>query len=199
MELFEWLSRRCGGVAFLGMMIFSHWVVSEEKLWTDANTGDTMNLRFHDYWPHRTLNRGGAEIRIRIFAMLSLLIHVLVLISHTRIACSILAAFWDLVEMDYYHKLAPRSKFMRNLAKTDKRKPIRDEKMESLVHAIIIPSYKESLGLLQETLRVLASHDLSKNCYEVERRSPRAINYFASAKYCLRSILPWRSESQKRR
>ena len=41
---------------------------------------------------------------------------------------------------------------------------------ESVVHAIILPSYKEDLDTMRETLSVLASHVLAKSSYDV--RSP---------------------------
>lgn len=36
-----------------------------------------------------------------------------------------------------------------------------------LIHVSIIPSYKESIDTLQDTLRVLASHRLAKSTYDV--------------------------------
>lgn len=38
-----------------------------------------------------------------------------------------------------------------------------------LVHVSIIPSYKESIETLQDTLRILASHRLAKSTYDVRR------------------------------
>ena len=38
---------------------------------------------------------------------------------------------------------------------------------ESVIHAIILPSYKEDLDNLKETVAVLASHVLAKSCYDV--------------------------------
>lgn len=40
-------------------------------------------------------------------------------------------------------------------------------------HVSIIPSYKESIETLQDTLRILASHRLAKSTYDV-RKSPYA-------------------------
>ncbi|MCJ1378931.1 hypothetical protein MMC17_002030 [Xylographa soralifera] len=51
------------------------------------------------------------------------------------------------------------------------------ETPEPVVHAIILPSYKEDIDTLRETLSVLASHVLAKSNYDVskilERRIPR--------------------------
>lgn len=38
---------------------------------------------------------------------------------------------------------------------------------ELLVHAIILPNYKEEMDTLRETLEVLASHQLARSSYEV--------------------------------
>ena len=41
------------------------------------------------------------------------------------------------------------------------------EEVESVVHAVILPSYKEDMDTLRETLSVLASHTLAKSSYDV--------------------------------
>jgi hypothetical protein len=38
---------------------------------------------------------------------------------------------------------------------------------EPLVHAIILPNYKEDMDTLRETLEVMASHQLARSSYEV--------------------------------
>lgn len=43
-----------------------------------------------------------------------------------------------------------------------------------LIHVSIIPSYKESIDTLQDTLRILASHRLAKSTYDV-RLSARSV------------------------
>jgi hypothetical protein len=40
---------------------------------------------------------------------------------------------------------------------------------ELIVHAIILPNYKEEMETLRETLEVLASHQLARSSYEVRR------------------------------
>lgn len=39
--------------------------------------------------------------------------------------------------------------------------------LDSVVHAIVIPNYKEEVDVLRETLDVLASHPRARNCYDV--------------------------------
>lgn len=38
---------------------------------------------------------------------------------------------------------------------------------DAVIHAIIIPNYKEEMDTLKETLDVLASHSQARNCYDV--------------------------------
>ncbi|MCJ1389691.1 hypothetical protein MMC18_002548 [Xylographa bjoerkii] len=56
--------------------------------------------------------------------------------------------------------------------------PSLSESPEPVVHAIILPSYKEDIDTLRETLSVLASHVLAKSNYDVylamEQRDPDA-------------------------
>lgn len=42
-----------------------------------------------------------------------------------------------------------------------------DDKSDRVVHAIIIPNYKEEVDTLRETLDVLASHPQARDCYDV--------------------------------
>ena len=42
-----------------------------------------------------------------------------------------------------------------------------EEVAESVIHAIILPSYKEDIDTMRETLAVLASHVLAKSSYDV--------------------------------
>ena len=55
------------------------------------------------------------------------------------------------VELDNYDESEPRG-------------------VESVVHAIVIPNYKEEIEVLRETLDVLASHPRAKTCYDVSAR-----------------------------
>jgi len=43
---------------------------------------------------------------------------------------------------------------------------------DSVIHAIVIPNYKEEMDGLRETLDVLASHPQARNCYDVSKALP---------------------------
>ena len=66
-----------------------------------------------------------------------------------------------------------------------------EEVAESVMHAIILPSYKEDMDTLKETLSVLASHVLAKTSYDVSQDLTQ--NSSPQANACLRSIWLWNS------
>ena len=56
-------------------------------------------------------------------------------------------------------------------ASTPKNPNFPEQQTEPVVHAIILPSYKEDIDTLRETLAVLASHFLAKTSYDVSTTS----------------------------
>lgn len=60
-------------------------------------------------------------------------------------------------------------------------------------HAIILPSYKEDLESLRETLSVLSSHSLAKSSYDVRNLRPLLGSCPSNSRHN-RSTLQWRSE-----
>lgn len=56
-----------------------------------------------------------------------------------------------------------------------------EEVADSVVHAIILPSYKEDLDTLKETVSVLASHVLAKSSYDVSSAHDLAYEILTSA------------------
>jgi hypothetical protein len=65
---------------------------------------------------------------------------------------------------------------------------------ELLVHAIILPNYKEEMETLRETLEGLASHQLARSSYEVSGRNPIKVSRksFTEPRNC-RSIWRWKT------
>ena len=49
---------------------------------------------------------------------------------------------------------------------------------DQILHAIIIPSYKEDIDTMRETLSVLASHGMAKTSYDVSPNQTRALAEF---------------------
>lgn len=60
---------------------------------------------------------------------------------------------------------------------------------ESVVHAIIVPNYKEEMDTLRETLEVLASHPQAREVYDVNDSTPSSHIYLVTRlTYTCRSI-----------
>jgi hypothetical protein len=66
------------------------------------------------------------------------------------------------------------------------------------VHAIMIPSYKEEISVLEETLKVLASHTLATTTYDVSGISQEPPTIRASQSIVTNHAIPIRSSSQWR-
>lgn len=65
-----------------------------------------------------------------------------------------------------------------------------------VIHAVLIPNYKEDMDTLRETLEVLAHHELAKTCYDVRLAVFNMFNFFATVLTLYlwhRSTLPWSS------
>ena len=72
------------------------------------------------------------------------------------------------------------------------------------IHAIMLPSYKEDIGTLEDTLKVLAGHTLAMTCYDVRTRQNHERNIHSlmpmlqlvtATKTSRRCTLPWRQET----
>ena len=68
-------------------------------------------------------------------------------------------------------KSLPTSEGSSSRASTPKIPGFPDQPLEPVIHAIILPSYKEDIDTLRETLSVLASHFLAKPTYDVSLKS----------------------------
>jgi hypothetical protein len=65
-----------------------------------------------------------------------------------------------------------------------------EEVAESVIHAIILPSYKEDLETMKETISVLASHVLAKSSYDVSEQ----LEFQKHQLMCPSFILQWNNE-----
>ncbi|RYP90617.1 hypothetical protein DL770_003284 [Monosporascus sp. CRB-9-2] len=196
MSLLNWCSRRVGGLAMLGTLFLSYWVITKEAQATRYRysympTKDSLSSSTAG----NPVAEGAGNWSV-VFAYYCLFIHVLVFMFPLRSCYSTL----DLT---------------RNLQKMAKSKAIRDFKLSHqrrgsstslsssetltssrdgssvsassseagdletelytdadadahrVIHAIIIPNYKEEVDTLRETLDVLASHPQARDTYDV--------------------------------
>jgi hypothetical protein len=187
MSLFAWCSRRAGGLAMIATILLSYWVISKEA---ESQRHGFIKYQQQDsvsaaHSPHRA----GAGLWTVFFAYYCLFIHVLVFIFPLR-------AIYSLVEMTRSLQKTARSKSLKDFKFAHRRRGSSSSETltsshatssnsseagdiegefytdadiapDRVVHAIVIPNYKEEMDTLRETLEVLASHPQARNSYDV--------------------------------
>ncbi|KAK5188312.1 hypothetical protein LTR92_011610 [Exophiala xenobiotica] len=120
-----------------------------------------------------------------LFMSYSLLLHLLALIFPIRLSRSVWHA-WGAVEKVYgpggTSVVAPKDKNEDSYVPQHNRRATQEQnRIDRLgpIHAIMIPIYKEDIALLEDTLKVLASHALATTAYDIflamEERDPNAV------------------------
>ena len=200
MSLLNWCSRRAGGLAMLGTISLSYWVITREA---------EATRRGYEYIPKDALASSspttaisqGAGTWTQIFAYYCLFIHFLVFIFPMR-SC------YSTLDLTRSLKKISRSKSLRDFKLSHRRRgsstslsssetltssrdgsaPTSSTSSEAgdiepelytdgdseghrVVHAIVIPNYKEEVDTLRETLDVLASHPQARDTYDVSFRN----------------------------
>ncbi|KAK3341152.1 glycosyl transferase family group 2-domain-containing protein [Lasiosphaeria hispida] len=190
MSLFAWCSRRAGGLAMLALIALSYWVISGEL---EAQRhgykySSTDSLSAPNYNPQ------GAGIWVSIFSYYSLLIHFLVFVFPIRSCWAVFtitrslqktARSKSLKDFKFAHRRRGSSTSLsssetltssRDLSSTSSSEAgdldpefytDGDIAPDRVIHAIVIPNYKEENDTLKETLEVLASHPQARNTYDV--------------------------------
>ena len=108
-----------------------------------------------------------------LFIGYSLFLHILAFIFPIRLCRSVWQA-WAAVEKVYGPSTRGVAAFKEKdedipgvqQAKSEAQSPHRMDHLRT-VHTIMIPSYKEDIGVLEETLKILASHTLARSTYDV--------------------------------
>ncbi|KAK3693554.1 glycosyl transferase family group 2-domain-containing protein [Podospora appendiculata] len=190
MSLFAWCSRRSGGLAMLALIAISYWVISSEL---DAQR---HGYKYHstDSLSAPTYDPQGAGIWVPVFAYYCLLIHFLVFMFPIR-SCWAVFSITRNLQRNAHNKTLKDLKFAhrrrgsstslsssetltssRDLGSTSSSEAgdldpevyaDADIAPDRVIHAIIIPNYKEENDTLRETLEILASHPQARNTYDV--------------------------------
>ncbi|KAM7206960.1 Glycosyl transferase family group 2 domain containing protein [Rhypophila sp. PSN 637] len=189
-SIFAWCSRRAGGLAMFATLGLSYWVISSEVESTKHGykylSTDSLSA------PH--YNPQGAGIWVTIFSYYCLFIHVLVFMFPMR-SCYAVWSITKSLRQSARSRALKDIKFGRgrrgsstSLSSAETLTSSRDVSSSSsseagdldlelssdadiapdrIIHAIIIPNYKEENDTLRETLEVLASHPQARNTYDV--------------------------------
>ncbi|KAI0896904.1 glycosyl transferase family group 2-domain-containing protein [Annulohypoxylon nitens] len=199
MSLFNWCSRRAGGLAMLMTLGLSYYVITKESAATRYDykftQQDTLSRPTHSI--SSTSEAQGGGLWTVLFAWYSLLIHILVFAFPMRSCYAIFDITRSLTK-------AARGRSLRDFKLSHRRRgsstslssseTLTSSKEDSLpssttsseigdiepefytdgdvesdriVHAIVIPNYKEEVDSLRETLDVLASHPQARDSYDI--------------------------------
>ncbi|OAA73165.1 hypothetical protein ISF_00066 [Cordyceps fumosorosea ARSEF 2679] len=191
MTVFAWFSRRVGGLSLIALLILTYWVLSHEytaarRLIAPDSSDKTPASRF-SY---------GAGIWSYAFAYYSLFVHFLVFIAPIR-ACMAVCDITACLRKDArlhairdYKMHRPRRESQTSISSSETLtterlsisassvEPMSDIELssmseseeptaDSVIHAIIIPNYKEEIDTLRESLEVLACHPHAAMTYDV--------------------------------
>jgi hypothetical protein len=189
MSLFVWASRRVGGLAMIATLLLSYWVISKEA----EVHRHGYKYSQQDSLSAPNYSSEGAGIWVPIFAYYALLVHVFVFMFPLR-SCW---AIWDITrsirktaksktlkDFKFGHRRRGSS---TSLSSSETLTSSRDNSSatsseagdleefyadadiapDRVIHAIVIPNYKEEMDTLRETLEVLASHPQARNTYDV--------------------------------
>ncbi|SPQ17844.1 42024573-32d0-4412-a865-c24ea6512774 [Thermothielavioides terrestris] len=190
MSIFAWCSRRAGGLAMLATIGLSYWVISSElqaqRHGYKYASDDSLSA------PHYDPSRWGSWVTI--FSYYCLLIHFLVFIFPLRSCWAVFtitrnlrkaARTRALKDLKFNHRRRGSSTSLSSSETLTSSRDISstssseagdldpeaytdgDIAPDRVIHAIVIPNYKEENDTLRETLEVLASHPQARNTYDV--------------------------------
>jgi hypothetical protein len=190
MSLFAWCSRRAGGLAMLSTIGLSYWVITSEL---EAQRHG-YKYQSTDSLSAPTYNPETNSLLVTIFSWYCLLIHFLVFLFPLR-SCWAVATITRSLRKTMHSKSLRDFKFghrrrgsSTSLSSSETLTSSRELSSSSsseagdldpelfndgdiapdrIVHAIVIPNYKEENETLRETLEVLASHPQARNTYDV--------------------------------
>lgn len=192
MSLFGWCTRRAGGLLMIATIFLSYWVITKEAVSSPygyiMQTKPTLST---------SSASTGAGIWMLVFAYYSLFIHILVFLFPVRACWSIFditrslkktARTKSLRDIKLSHRRRGSSTSLSSAetltssrdgstissttsSEAGDMEPERytdgDAEPDNVIHAIVVPNYKEEVDTLRETLEVLASHPQARSSYDV--------------------------------
>ncbi|KAK3382455.1 glycosyl transferase family group 2-domain-containing protein [Lasiosphaeria ovina] len=190
MSLFAWCSRRAGGLAMLALIALSYWAITTEL----DSQRHGYKYQSVDSLSAPTYDPQAAGVWAKLFSYYCLFIHVLVFVFPIR-SCWAVFSITRSLRRTAHSKTLKDFKFghgrrgsstslsssetltsSRDLSSTSSSEAgdvdsdyygEADIAPDRVIHAIIVPNYKEENDTLRETLEVLASHPQARNTYDV--------------------------------
>lgn len=191
MSVFTWCSQRVGGLSLIALLALTYWVLSHEytaaRRLVKPDSSDKAPLARFSY---------GGGIWSYFFAYYSLFIHFLVFIAPIRACMAVWDITASLRKDARLHAIRdykmhrPRRESQSSISSSEtltpgrlsisasSTEPMSDVELSSMseseeptaasvIHAIIIPNYKEEIDTLRESLEVLACHPHAAMTYDV--------------------------------
>lgn len=210
MSVFTWCTQRAGGLSVVALLALSYWVISQEfRSPSHSNQIDSSTTE------NPTSARvAGAGILAQVFAYYSLFVHTMVFLVPIR-ACrglwdvtaslkraARIQALSEFKKSDKDRRTSSSSFASSETLTSNSPAPfavasdevsdteaelsdIEDLDSPTIIHAIVIPNYKEELDILRETLDVLASHPQAAACYDVSHPSLLAAKWSINSPRCI--------------
>lgn len=190
MGVVHWLCRSFPGFSILGWLLLSYWALGD-RIPSWFHSSSTTAHGAHQHQGSRPLDHlTTAQI---LYITYSLLVHLLgclsfplrLLWSLWHIGDEVKSAKFEAAEeipvldsegsefeksSQLSGSLSTRSLNMPegSLSRVSTPRSLAlEDSVDHVIHAIILPSYKEDIDTLRETLSVLASHHLAKSSYDV--------------------------------
>lgn len=195
MSIFGWCSRRVGGLGMIALVALCYWVISQEfQIQRHRFKHEQPDNGSSHYF---SATSTGAGIWTYVFAYYCLFVHILVSIFPLRACWSVWnftralkrsaqsSTLSDLKKLSVHRRNSYTSTSSsetlvsglngRSSSTTSEAGDIEPElytdgshsSADHVIHAVIIPNYKEEPDTLRETLEVLASHPRAHDSYDV--------------------------------
>ncbi|KAI5466443.1 glycosyl transferase family group 2-domain-containing protein [Mariannaea sp. PMI_226] len=194
MSVFAWISRRAGGLSMIALIGLCYWVISQEYSTQQHRYKYEQSDTQESYYSSTTTT--GAGIWTYLFAYYSLLIHVLVCLFPLR-ACwtvwnltkTLKRAAQSNSLLDLKRLASRRSSYTSvsssetltyspggvSSSTTSEAGDFEPESFtdgvstaaDNVIHAVIIPNYKEDYDTLRETIEVLSCHPRAHDSYDI--------------------------------
>lgn len=219
MSFFSWCTRRAGGLSWIALILLCYWVLSRE-VGSSTDSATTLSSQRPGKPAYRWRSSQGASGNAGnwtvFFAYYSLLIHTLVFIFPMRACWAVLdltrslkkvARNKQLKDFKFNHQRRGSSTSLSSADTLTSQSSSSsseagdfemtyytdaDTEQDNIIHAILIPNYKEDLDGLRETLDVLACHPQARSSYDVSWINITTLRLLSSAELKKRYTF-WRS------
>lgn len=209
MAIFTWFAQRAGGLSSLALFALCYWVISrdsspEQNRYSQEQPGDQTSY-------HSSVSSNGAGSWTYLFAYYCLLVHVLVCLFPLRACWTVWTLTQSMKRAAQSDSLLDLKKFASRRdsyasasssdtlisSQNDTTSSTTSEAgdcdpdfftdgipaaCDNVVHAIVIPNYKEESDTLRETLDVLASHPQAHYSYDVSLLAVKSASLISTSR-----------------